>query len=309
MAPRRSKTSTTEAAEGAAGNGAKKANGKGGKAPPLPIQNTILAFLENIPLHLREGPWSPVAHLVLVIILGYIILTFEHAADSYDLLLRGGSSSSGSSSSGVTPAWLQPYRLVAGLYGVGMTATVLATSGVWPLASYTLTSWNLATLRNLLAFVGGLGWAVSPQFQLAADVVRFPALVGCSITVTVWWLVLVPIIHVYSGTPANRKRFWDFNGSFPLLNLHLFNLPLCATEFLFTGRCLSFFDLWAALAIAYLYVLFYLNVLDANGLHFYIVFTPRTVWCWAPYTIILLSYVGLYHGWNRVLSSTGSLSC
>ena len=274
------------------------------KPPSLPIQNTILAFLENIPRHLRVGPWSPVAHLTLICILGYIILTFEHAAESYDLLFHRSSLSLPS-----PPAWLQPYRLVAGIYMVGMTGVVLATSGVWPLASYTLTSWNLAALRNLLAFVGNLGWAVSPQVQLAADVLRFPALVGCSITVAVWWLVLVPIIHVYSATAENRKRFWSFNASFPLLNLHLLNLPLCAAEFLATGRCLSFFDLWAALAIAYIYVLFYLNVLDAAGLHFYIVFTPRTMWCWVPYTIVLLSYVGIFHGWNNVLSSVGGRSC
>ena len=225
---------------------------------------------ENIPKALREGPWSPVAHLVIITILGGIILTFEHALISHQTLQTVAHTTT------MGADWIQYYRLSAGIYGIFMTVFVVMTSGLWPLMSYTLTSWNLATIRNLCSFVGSLGWNMSSHFQLVADVIRFPALVGCSITVTVWWLVLVPIIHCYSGTEENRKRFWTFNSSFPLINLHLLNLPLCAIEFLATRKCLSFFDLWAALAVAMVYVIFYLNVLDAQGLHFYIVFTPRT---------------------------------
>lgn len=271
---------------------------------PIPIQNTILAFLDNIPRRLRVGAWSPVAHLVLISILGYIILTYEHAATSYVKLLLS------TNTTVAIPWWIQYYRLTAGLYGIGMTVTVLLTIGAWPLVSYTLISWNLATLRNVFAFVGGLGIdSVSPHFQLVADVIRFPALVGCSITVFVWWFVLVPIAHIFSGTAVNRKRFWDFNLSFPLLNLHLLNLPLCAVEFLASSRCLAFFDLWTALLVAFVYVMFYLNVLDAMGVHLYICFTPRTAWCWIPYTIILFSYMGLFQGWNHILSGTIGQSC
>jgi hypothetical protein len=94
-----------------------------------------------------------------------------------------------------------------------------------------------------------------------------------------------------------------------LVNLHLLNLPLCAVEFLANGRCLTFFDLWTSLLVAFVYVMFYLNVLDAMGLHFYICFTPRTVWCWIPYGIILFSYMGIFNGWNHILSSATSQTC
>lgn len=142
-----------------------------------------------------------------------------------------------------------------------------------------------------------------------SDVVRLPALIGCSITVAVWWVVLVPIISAYMPDGEARRKFAAFNRTFPLLNLHLFNLPLCAIEFMACRRCLTFFDIWVSLAIAFIYVMFYLNILDALGLHLYIVFTPRTPWCILPYSMILLSYYGLYHGWNYALSRANDFSC
>lgn len=120
---------------------------------------------------------------------------------------------------------------------------------------------------------------------------------------------MVPVISYYMPDATARKKFGIFNRSFPLLNLHLFNLPLCAIEFMACGRCLTFFDLWVALAVAFVYMMFYLNVLDRLGLHFYIVFTPRTVYCVIPYAMILLFYWGLYNGWNHVLSNTYEMSC
>jgi hypothetical protein len=98
-----------------------------------------------------------------------------------------------------------------------------------------------------------------------------------------------------------RERFWKFNTSFGLINLHLLNLPMCAIEFLAARKCLNFFDLWVSLVIALCYVLFYLNVLDANGFHFYIVFTPRTKWCLVSFSSIVIMYYGIYLGWNKAL--------
>lgn len=122
-------------------------------------------------------------------------------------------------------------------------------------------------------------------------------------------MVLVPVISAHMPDALSRKKFGIFNRSFPLLNLHLLNLPLCAIEFMACARCLTFFDLWVGLAVAFVYMMFYLNVLDRLGLHFYIVFTPRTVYCVFPYALVLGSYWGLYYGWNRVLSNINEFSC
>lgn len=143
----------------------------------------------------------------------------------------------------------------------------------------------------------------------SVDVVRLPALIGCSMTVIVWWLVLVPVISAYMPDDEARKKFAAFNRTFPLLNLHLFNLPLCAIEFIACGKCITFFDLWASLTVAFLYIMFYLNVLDPLGLHIYIVFTPRTYLCFIPYTMILFFYYGLYHTWNYALQAINGVSC
>jgi hypothetical protein len=276
------------------------------------LKKSILVFLESVPLHLKEGPWSPMAHFVLISIFGFILLSFEHAALEYAQLFDESSASHASRVVDVgasVDSWIQNYRLFGGLYGLTIVSFVIFESGLWPLASYTLTSWNLMTLRLLTSYIGAAGWKdISPTFQLISDVVRFPALVGCSITVIVWWLALVPVIHVLSGSEENRARFWKFNLSFPLLNLHAANLPLCAIEFIASGKCLTFFDLWTSMAIAFVYVLFYLNVLDAQGLHFYIIFTPRTFWCFLPYGLILLIYFGAFQAWNHVLASTYSLA-
>jgi hypothetical protein len=98
-----------------------------------------------------------------------------------------------------------------------------------------------------------------------------------------------------------KRGFMAFNCSFALVNVHLLNLPFAAVEFLAEGRPLTFFDLWMSLVFALGYVLFYLNILDAQGIHFYIVFTPRTSWCIVAYSIVLLMYYGLYLTWNFIL--------
>lgn len=304
-----------------------------------PLAFKIMIFLEKVPAWLKKGPWSPVAHLVILAFLGYILLTYEYAvasrAEIYDVhsihFAQNRQAQLGSK------IWLQCYRLIGGIYMISITAFVVYMSGFWPLASYTITSWNLATIRLLASFVGRLNYGFSPHFQFIAgndwslilkmfyiinlsmlsfvnltfyaDVVRLPALIGCSITVIVWWTVLVPVISAYMPDGEARKKFGAFNKTFPLLNLHLFNLPLCAIEFLACERCLTYFDFWVSLAVAFLYIMFYLNVLDALGLHFYIVFTPRTAWCIIPYSMILLSYYGLYLGWNHILSYVRGLSC
>lgn len=120
---------------------------------------------------------------------------------------------------------------------------------------------------------------------------------------------LVPVISAYMPDNDSRRKFWKFNRTFPLLNLHLFNLPFCAIEFILTNRCLTFFDLWFALVVAFVYVMFYLNVLDAYGLHFYIIFTPRTGYCFIPYCLILSFYYAIYHSWNAILGNINQMSC
>lgn len=253
----------------------------------------MLKFLDMVPHKYKEGPWSPVTHLVVLSYLCFLLLTMAMAVQSYY------------PEHYLTPPnqWIQMYRLVGGIYGLGTSAMVVRAVGIWPLASYTLTSWNLMTLRLIMSYLSGIG---VPGAAVVADLVRFPALAGCSITVAVWWVILVPLIDHLLGknvrSPEGRDSFWKWNLSPMLLNVHLINLPIVALEFLYTGVPLNFSDLWAALLVAFLYCLFYLNVLDPRGLHFYIIFTPRTAFCAISYGMVLASYYGFYHTWNHVLA-------
>lgn len=119
------------------------------------------------------------------------------------------------------------------------------------------------------------------------------------------WLVLVPIISyccsIDKANPGAMAAFWKWNTSAPLLNVHLLNVVLIAVDFIGSGQPLIFFDYWAAYVVTLLYLTFYLTVLDARGLHFYIILTPRTGYCALIYSAILTLYYLLYVSWGRAL--------
>lgn len=252
----------------------------------------MLKFLDMVPHHYKTGPWSPVTHLVIFSYLCFMLLTMGSAIDSY----------ASQDYSHPPNDWIQTYRLFFGLYGIVTSFLIYRDVGFWPLCSYTLTSWNLMTLRLVFSYLAGanIAWA-----GVIAGILRYPALAGCSITVTIWWAVLVPVIDYLLSMDTNkegRKFFWKWNLSPMLINVHLLNLPICGIEFLYSNVAFTFFDLWIALLVALLYCLFYLNVLDPRGLHFYIIFTPRTAWCAVSYALVLGSYYCFYQLWNHVLS-------
>jgi hypothetical protein len=55
--------------------------------------------------------------------------------------------------------------------------------------------------------------------------------------------------------------------------------------------------------IVFAYTVFYLLVLDANGIHMYICFTPRTPACGLVYSSVVALYVGAFMFWNYGVSS------
>lgn len=142
-------------------------------AEPQPLAFKILVFLEKVPKYLKEGPWSPIAHLILIGFFGYILITFEYAAASYGQLydVHSVHYMQNRESQGGSKDWIQYYRVIGGCYGLCITGVVLYTSGVWPLASYTLTSWNLTSIRLLTSFVGALNLSISPFSQSIAGLI------------------------------------------------------------------------------------------------------------------------------------------
>ena len=142
---------------------------------------------------------------------------------------------------------------------------------------------------------------------------RFPCIVQNSITVLVWWLVLVPAIYFTlpkagsktgqegSSGVGPRRAFAKFNCSPFLINVHLLNLPLALCDSLLRPRLLTPADLWIGFAFGMVYCLFYLLCLDRNGIHFYIILSPRTKLCFLSYGTILALYYGVFLGYNSLV--------
>lgn len=259
----------------------------------MDLKNGILRFLERVPQKYKSGDWHPAAHLVLVSFSIWLLCTAEWAADDYRRVLQPSRSDE--------PNYpLQQFRLFFALYMLVVVLLLVRVAGAWPLASYTVLSWNLLSMRLLFAYLGsgtGNGWC-----QLFARCLRFPALVGACVTFSVWWIVLVPTIFKLLEEDKSRQRgFLAFNVSPLLLNLHLINLPIAVGEFYMTNQLLSFVDLWIGFVVALSYILFYLNVLDARGLHFYIVFTPRTPFALVTYPSVLLLYYFFFSVANSIV--------
>lgn len=141
-----------------------------GSSEAQPLAFKILVFLEKVPKRFKEGPWSPVAHLVLLTFLGYLLLSFENASASYSQLFDVHSIHFAQNRQPQLGAenWIQYYRLFGGIYMLCITGVVFYTSGIWPLATYTLTSWNLCTIRLLSSFVAASNYTFSSRFQLVA---------------------------------------------------------------------------------------------------------------------------------------------
>lgn len=245
------------------------------------------AFLDRIPECYKTGPWSPVVHYIVLACVGFLLLSFPSAERTIEAIQHDHAS-----------AWTQHFRLAAGLYGLLVSSAIVYYVGPWPQSSYTLTSWNLMTLRMLTAWLADAGY---PSWQYVLDMVRYPALIGCTVTFFVWWGALVPVILSCLHDPKQRAWFWRFNLSPSMVSIHILNFPMVAVEFILTNRLLVYFDQWMGLCVAVLYALFYLNVLDPLGMHFYIIFTPRSAYSIISYAVVLYSYRFFFHTWNAVL--------
>ena len=245
---------------------------------------SLMSFLKNVPSAYREGPWHPAAMTVLVLFTCFLLNSFNEAHENYNQFVEP---------VGPEPQWLDMYRLTCGIYCVLITCALIYSTGIWPLCSYTITSWNLLTIRLLTSCTYFSKYTLFniPVVKMISRIVKFPALVGCSITVSVWWIVLVPLVyHLIGNDHSKRNGFTKFNSSFVLVNIHALNLPIMLIEFLCSKARLTFFDLWAGFLFAFMYVIFYLAVLDRNGIHLYIVFTPRTIGALVTYPLVLLTH-------------------
>ena len=254
----------------------------------------LLSFLDGVPKYYKEGRWAYEAHFGVLLIGIWIAFYYRDAVTSYN---------EGHELSTASHAWsfegIEYVYFGIGLYFGLFTLGAIYLIGPWPLVSYTITSWNVLTARLLAVSLSH--W--HPPLRSVARVLKFPAVLMSTVTCSVWWCVLVPVI--YSLLPGQKARgdFMKFNFSPFLLHIHGVNLPVAMMDFVAHGIKLTFFDLYCGVVISYIYMLFYLNVLDPAGVQIYIVFTPRTRWSIAIYGSIFVIHLLLWQSGNRLIDA------
>jgi len=238
---------------------------------------------DAFPLWLRVGPWSPVTYVYISMLAAALIWVafFSSLLDSYPVPLEPL----------FVVTWASQHTLstIVGVYMLGVLLWMFNEVGFWPMSSYTMISWTLLAARHLLRAVG------APS--LAQEILRFPAVAGAVTTFAVWWTLLVPAILYAIKTPEGRWGFLKWNCSPFLVNVHAINLPLCILDHALSPRAFVNVDLFGGYVLGFAYILFYLLALDANGIHFYIIFSPRTSLCCLSFSTVLALYFGIWMHW------------
>jgi len=253
---------------------------------------TQMVDFSHFPKYLREGPWSPFAYVSLVLMFGLLVY-LPCGTD----LLGAFPTPQPPDRRGLLGAFemVSPQVLsgIAGVYMLLVVTWMIYTIGAWPLATYTMTSWNLLALRFLTrAFDAPV---------IVQEALRFPSVAGNTTTVAVWWLCLVPLLVVLIPSRKGKREFLRWNFSPFLLNVHGLNFPLCLLDHALSPRSLVMTDLWVGLLVGFLYLNWYLLVLDANGYHFYIILSPRSRLCILTYFGILGLYYVIWTHWETLI--------
>ena len=137
-------------------------------------------------------------------------------------------------------------------------------------------------------FLQTAAFSLLPFLHRFYEHMRVPSVSQHLVVTLIWWCILVPLFTAMqiSSHPNDRVaqrravlQFLRWNCSPLLLHVHLFNVVFgCFDHFVLFPRIVSLFDLWAGCVGALLYLLFYLGVLDRNGIHVYVILNPRTNW-------------------------------
>ena len=257
-------------------------------------------FLKKVPVSWRSGPWSVCAIAWMALVIPTICFAIPVWASVYAPSLTEWPARRPAV---MTPNCFMALAALRGMFGLGFLFIALmpAFKGMtWIFCTYTIQHFTLLTLRLLLSAL-----SMAPGLSFLADlatVLRYPALCGTVVTVVIWWLVLVPIIHLGLRDDAKKRAgFWAFNMSPTLLIVHGLNFPVAIAEFMLSGVPLLPIDLWFGLLYAVLYLTFYLLVLDANHIFYYVILTPRIHASCLVYSGIAAMYVGIYNLANQML--------
>ena len=246
-----------------------------------------------VPAKLRTGPWHIASCLYLAFLCYWIYLncldafvTRPPAPQAFEIH--------------ATNTWQHWYNVAAFGWTFYIAYRVATSEFGWgAFTSYTLQSWCLIIARHGLA-------ALAPYYAPATtlcEYLRFPMLLQASITFIIWNFVLFPVVLAACRTPKARKGFVRFCFGFLMTNLHILNLVFAAVGGIWgtPARALTKVDFAVGLLFTLQYILFYLFILDRLGLHYYMVFSPRSSLTLVTWTLLLGCLYGGYSLWSNIL--------
>ena len=250
-----------------------------------------------VPRRLRVGPWSPLVPLFLVA-WWTAMAAFVQRLHPLPLAL---------------PRPYSTWWWIDAALSLNCLATLAVTLHRWSIAplltTHTMWTWHLLTLRSLLVTAASplVGSPVGMTLGAVAEALRFPVAAGTTVTFVLWNFALFPLVVMMM--PKERKDgFVSFNFSFPMVQIHMVNLPAAFLSIACGGpeggaRLFRPTDLWASSAVCALYAALYLFLLDRVGVHFYPMFSPRSHLCIVAYFGLLACYCGAYIGWNALIDA------
>eukprot|EP01084_Bolivina_argentea_P124861 221256_1 len=263
--------------------------------PPIEMINN----LKSQPSFLIDGKWSPISYIFLILFIIGMSVAVKYVIAEYPSYTEP------------NPSYITNFiwRFIIFIYGICILLYILKIEGLWPLWSFTMMSWNLFTFRYFVSSLYHLGCdsAEFPIFFALSEIFRYPSLVCNTITVSVWWIVLTPLIcavYIWQGPTREYsmkriKEFLKFNVGPVFINIHFLNLPLSALDHILDMRVLTLFDLWMGMLIGLCYVIMYLFVMDKKGLYFYhVLLSPRPHWCFLAYAFVITLFVAYWYMWN-----------
>lgn len=260
----------------------------------MKLQLFITIHYSQVPEKLRVGPWNTVMPFFIVLVIaGVVYMKPESILEQMETV-------------SVYPEpysnWWY-YNLFAGIWMSSFILYCLSTK-VWIITTYTIQSWIYLSLRHCLTALAP--FLTQGHFLVQCnEFLRFPSLATATITFTLWNFLIAPIIYILMETPKKKHDFVLFNLSFRLIQLHVFNIVFAILNNISVSprRSFTYSDLWCSIALAAVYLLFYMLILDRLGVHLYPMFSPRFKFVIGS----ISSAIGLYYvcflGWNKAIKN------
>lgn len=262
-----------------------------GKPWVLVPNGSFMGYFDWVPLKLRVGPWHPVcaAYMSVLTLWVYYECAKGFATDPFPEF---------------EPVqawtWFWYYNVAAFAWTSLMVHQIFCSGMGWTSwGMYTIWSWTFTTLRHGLCAAAPF----RPEWNTLNEQIRFPMLVQATITFGVWNAVIGPSIYAQMTTPEMKESFNGFFGSFLYKQLHVYNIIYATVNGIWgsPGRSLTKADFSVALAFCMLYAYFYLVALDRMGVHYYVVFSPRTPFALVSWSLLFACYYACFPLWNILL--------